>query len=144
MAINIYNLVPSGQSCNGLKLEQEIGANPYEDTIESQTFLFSDLPVGQLLEDIPSEECKVKFHATLGMVSNVNKLVLEQRYERHACEAHRLLMNLQKYNKEKIEELSKMGFGTKEEIISSIFGPQNPKEKKKTLRQKMLRDLTGY
>lgn len=37
-----------------------------------------------------------------------------------------------------------MGFGTREEIISSNFGPQDLEEKKKTLRQKMLRDLTGY
>ena len=46
--------------------------------------------------------------------------------------------------REKIQELVKMGFGTREEIISSNFGPQDLEEKKKTLRQKMLRDLTGY
>ena len=44
----------------------------------------------------------------------------------------------------KIEELSKLGLGTKEDIISTVFGPQNKEEKRKALRQKMLRDLTGY
>lgn len=69
---------------------------------------------------------------------------LEQRYEKHAPEVYRLLKNAQNYTREKIQELVKMGFGTREEIISSNFGPQDLEEKKKTLRQKMLRDLTGY
>lgn len=144
LAMCIYNLVPGGQSCNGLKMEWEIGANPHETMIESWTHLFPDLPVGQLLELMEPSECRVGFHATNGMEGNVDKLALEQRYERHAPEVHRLLMNLQRYSKEKIEELVKMGFGTSDEIISSNFGPQNPDEKKKALRQKMLRDLTGY
>ena len=100
LAMCFYNLVPSGQNCNGLKLDRGCGMNPYEKDIEEMTWLFP--------------------------------------------EVYRLLKNAQNYTREKIQELVKMGFGTREEIISSNFGPQDLEEKKKTLRQKMLRDLTGY
>ena len=68
------------------------------------------------MDQIDPNDCKVMFHAKDGMVQNVCKLGLEQRYERHAPEAHQKLKNLQDYNE----------------------------EKKKTLHQKMLKDLTGY
>lgn len=144
LAMCFYNLIPSGQNCNGLKLENELGMSPYESEIEDMTFLFPDIPVGAAIESIAPEDCKVSFHAQNGMINNVASLGLEQRYERHAPEAHRLLKNLQLYSEEKIEELVRLGLGTREDIISSNFGPQNPEEKKGTLRQKMLRDLTGY
>ena len=144
LAMCIYNLVPSGQNCNGIKMEKEIGANPHEGDIENRTFLYPDLPVGIALDRITPEECIVKFHAKNGMEQNVDKLALEQRYKRHSSEAHRLLTNVQLYSPEKIDELVRMGFGTYEEVISTVFGPQHPEEKKQALRQKMLRDLTGY
>lgn len=144
LAMCFYNLTPSGQSCNGLKLEQEIGMSPYESDIEEMTFLFPNIPVGAALESLEPDDCKIQFHAQRGMLRNVSALALEQRYERHAPEAHRLLTNLQLYNEEKIEELVKLGFGTREQIITSNFGPQDPLQKKNALRQKMLRDITGY
>lgn len=144
LAMCYYNLVPSGQNCNGLKLENELGMSPYESKIEDMTFLYPDIPVGAALESIAPADCKVSFHARNGMIHNVASLGLEQRYERHAPEVHRLLKNLQLYSEEKIDELVRLGFGSREEIISSNFGPQNPEEKKNALRQKMLRDLTGY
>ena len=146
LAMCFYNLIPSGQNCNGLKLEQELGMSPYESQIEDMTYLYPDpdLPVGILLETIPPNDCKVSFHPQNGMTKNVDILGLEQRYERHAPEVHRILSNLQIYSTEKIQELVSQGYGTRNEIISSIFGPQDPAEKKNTLRQKMLRDLTGY
>lgn len=144
LAMCFYNLVPSGHNCNRLKLANELGMSPHEPSIEQMTFLFPDIPVGAALESIDPEDCRIQFHAKNGMIQNVKLLALEERYKRHAEEVHRLLMNLQLYNEEKIEELVKQGFGTKENIISSNFGPQGLKEKKKTLRQKMLRDLTGY
>ena len=144
LAMCFYNLVPSGQNCNGLKLQNDIGANPYETDIENWTWLYPDIPVGVSLETLQPEDCKIHFHPKYGMKSNVCLLALEQRYERHAQEAHRLLLNLQNYSEDKIAELVKMGYGTREEIISTVFGPQDRTEKKKTLRQKMLRDLTGY
>lgn len=144
LAMCFYNLIPSGQNCNGLKLEQELGMSPYESQIEEKTYLYPDIPVGVLLDSISPTECKVRFHAQDGMIKNVDLLGLEQRYERHSPEVYRLFRNLQLYSEEKIDELVRLGFGTKEEIISSNFGPQNPEEKKITLRQKMLKDLTGY
>lgn len=144
LAMCFYNLVPSGQLCNGIKLNHEIGANPYEKDIEHLTFLYPNIPVGILMEKVKVDDCKVLFHPQKGMRENVIKLGLEQRYERYAPEVYRLLKNSQNYSEEKIQELVKLGCGTREEIISSNFGPQDPKEKKNTLRQKMLRDLTGY
>lgn len=144
LAMCIHNLVPSGQNCNGLKMEKVIGANPHEEDIEDKTFLYPDLPVGVVLDTLNPEECLIKFHAKDGMITNVDKLALEQIYQRHSSEAHRLLTNVQLYSPEKIDEMVRMELGTREEIISTIFGPQDPAEKKHELRQKMLKDLTGY
>ncbi len=144
LAMCVYNLVPSGQNCNGLKLENVIGANPHERDIEEKTFLYPDLPVGIAMESVSPKDCAIRFHATNGMEQNVDKFALEQRYERHTNEAYRLLKNAQLYNDVKIDEMVRLGFGTREEIITSIFGPQDPEKKKHELRQKMLRDLTGY
>ena len=144
LAMNIYNLVPSGQICNRLKLEKEMEANPYEEDIEMQTWLYPDLPVGISMEVVKPSECEIKFHPQDRMKRNVDELSLENRYKKHTGEAYRLLKNLQLYDENKINELSRMGIGTREEIITTVFGPQDSQEKKKSLRQKMLRDLTGY
>ena len=144
LAMCIYNLVPSGQNCNRLKLENELGVDPYERDIESLSFLYPDLAVGVLLDKLSPDECKVLFHPKDGMEKNVSLLALEQRYERHAPEAHRLLRNRQLYSDEKINEIVKLTGRSREEFISSMFGPQDINVKKKELRQKMLKDLTGY
>ena len=57
---------------------------------------------------------------------------------------HRLLLNAQMCTPEKIDELTLMGFGSQDHIISTVFGPQDPAEKKKALHQKLVKDLTGY
>lgn len=144
LAMCIFNLIPSGHDCNVLKLERQIEANPYEEDIESRSFLYPDLPVGAAMEMISPKDCCVSFHATDGMEVNVEKLALEQRYKKHAPEVYKLLTNVQLYSPEKIDELVRMGFGTREKVIATIFGSQDPEEKKHLLRQKMLRDLTGY
>lgn len=144
LAMCFYNLIPSGQQCNGLKMEHEIGTNPYEENIEHLTYLYPNLPVGVLMENVDEKDCKVLFHPKDGMIQNVEQLGLQQRYERYAPEVHKLLTNLQNFSEEKIEELVRLGLGSREKIISIYFGPQDPKEKKNALRQKMLKDLTGY
>lgn len=144
LAMCFYNLVPSGQICNSFKLQQIIRANPYDERIEEKTFLYPDIPLGISLESVSPADCKIQFHPQGEMKSNVELLGLEERYKSYAPEAHRLLLNLQRYNDEKIQELIRMGLGTREDIISTVFGPQDPEEKKHTLRQKMLKDLTGY
>ena len=144
LAMCFYNLIPSGQQCNGLKMEHEIGTNPYEENIEHLTYLYPNLPVGVLMENVDEKDCKVLFHPKDGMIQNVEQLGLQQRYERYAPEVHKLLTNLQNFSEEKIEELVRLGLGSREKIISMYFGPQDPEEKKNALRQKMLKDLTGY
>lgn len=144
LAMCFYNLIPTGQVCNGLKKEYSLGANPYDADIECLTFIYPNLPIGISMEKVDPSECVPQFHAKDGMTANVDVLSLEQRYERHAPEVHRLLDNLQKLPPEKIDELEKMFPLTREQIIISFFGPQNPEEKKNALRQKMLKDLTGY
>ena len=144
LAMCFYNLVPCGQNCNGLKLENELGANPHESDIENLTFLYPELPIGIALEEVDPNTCYVNFHPQKGMVRNVRLLKLEQRYRRHASMVHRLLLNAQMYTPEKIDELTLMGCGSRDHIISTVFGPQNPAEKKKALHQKLVKDLTGY
>ena len=50
LAMCFYNLVPSGQNCNGLKLDRGCGMNPYEKDIEEMTWLFPDIPIGISME----------------------------------------------------------------------------------------------
>ena len=144
LAMCFYNLVPCGQVCNGLKMENELGSNPYELNIEMLTFIYPDLPIGIALNQIDPSVCVPKFHPRKGMIKNVDLLTLEQRYSRHAQLAHRLLLNLQLYSSEKIDELVRMGYGSREHIISTVFGPQDATEKQRSLHQKMIRDMTGY
>lgn len=144
LAMCFYNLIPCGQNCNGLKKETVLGDNPYEPEIESHTVLYPDLPVGINMSSVSPEDCRIRFHARAGMVDNVRQLALEQRYELHSEEAYRLLKNAQQYCPQKIDEMVRMGIGTPEELIENFFGPIKPEEKRKTLRQKMLHDLTGY
>ena len=144
LAMCFYNLVPCGQVCNGLKMENELGSNPYELNIEMLTFIYPDLPIGIALSQIEPSVCVPKFHPRKGMIKNVELLTLEQRYSRHAPLAHRLLLNLQLYSSEKIDELVRMGYGSREHIISTMFGPQDATEKQRSLHQKMIRDMTEY
>ena len=138
-----YNLIPCGQICNGLKLQNELGMNPYEDGIEKQTFLYPNLPVGVNIVAIKEEDCKILFHAQAGMIKNEKLLALEQRYSRYSNEAYRLLRNKQ-LEEGKIDELMKVLGKSRKEILEMLFGPQDKEIKKKQLRQKMLKDLTGY
>lgn len=144
LAMSFYNLIPCGQVCNGLKLDNELGSNPYESNIEMLTCIYPELPVGVALSQIDPTACAPKFHPKNGMIRNVDLLTLEQRYSRQAFEVHRILLNLQMYSNEKIDELVNMGYGSREHIISSLFAPQKLTEKQKALHQKMIRDLTGY
>lgn len=138
-----YNLIPCGQICNGLKMQNELGMNPYENEIEEQTFLYPNLSVGVNIEAIKEEDCKIFFHAKGGMIKNEKLLALEQRYSRYSNEAYRLLRNKQ-LEEGKIDELMKVLGKSRKEILEMLFGPQDRESKKKQLRKKMLKDLTGY
>lgn len=110
LAMCFFNLVPSGQNCNGLKLEAPLGMNPYERDIEACTRLYPDLPEGINMECMTADNCVIKFHPRKGMALNVDQLFLEERYERHKGKAYDYMTAAQQYNEEKIQEMIRMGF----------------------------------
>lgn len=109
LAMCFYNLVPSGQACNGIKKEQAIGMSPYEADIEAYTRLCPDLPPGVNMESVPVEDCVIHFHPEGAMRENVEALRLEERYLNHRGEAHRYLVLKQNFNEDKLQELVRMG-----------------------------------
>lgn len=145
LAMCFYNLIPSCISCNRLKMSNRIGMNPYQSDIEHYTRLFPDLPIGINMESVVDESaCAVHFHAKGDMKSNVDILGLEQRYEPLSSDVYKLLKNKQDYSMDKLEELERAGFGTKESFMRAIFGKPRSEAKGKELHTKMKEDLIGY
>lgn len=123
LAMCFYNLIPSGQACNGIKKEHLLGMSPFEKDIEECTRLSPDLPIGINMENVSPEECEIRFHAVGGMQENVSVLCLEQRYLRHKGEAHRYLLLKQTCGEEKITEMVSMGaFSTVEQAREILYG----------------------
>lgn len=121
LAMCFYNLVPSGQNCNGIKKERPIGMSPFEKNIENCTRLSPDLPIGVNMETVFPEECEIQFHATGGMKKNVSVFGLEQRYQRHKGLAHRYLLLKQTCGEEKIAEMVNAGFFSSVEQAQEIL-----------------------
>ena len=145
LAMCFYNLILSGQNCNGIKLQQELEASPYDDDIEGMTFLYPDLEIGVNMECVEPEECKVLLHARGGMVTNEKVLGLKDRYANRYMEAYQLLKRKQQNSDEKIESMVKMGLvESKKTALDSLFGPAYEKGKFKVIHQKMKHDITGY
>lgn len=144
LAMCFYNLVPSGQICNGIKKKELLGMNPYESKIEAYTFLYPDFPIGINMAKIAVSDCVIKFHPKQRMIQNVNKLRLEERYERHKGIAHKYITNLQFYSDEKIEELVKMGiFSSKEMAYRDLFDIPLSEDTDQKLLTKLRRDIVG-
>ena len=144
LAMCFFNLVPSGQNCNGIKKEELLGMNPYESNIETCTHLYPDFPIGMNMEKIAVSDCVIKFHPRCGMIQNVNKLRLEERYERHKGIAHKYITNSQFYSDEKIEELVKMGiFESKETAYRDLFDIPLPEDTDQKLFTKLRHDVVG-
>ncbi len=144
LAMCFFNLVPSGQNCNGLKLETLLGMNPYETNVEACTHLYPDFPIGMNMEKVAVADCTIKFHPTQGMVENVDKLRLEERYARHKGTAHKYITNVQQYSEEKIAELVKMGvFTSKEAAYRNLFDIPLPEDPDQKLLTKLRRDIVG-
>ena len=139
-----YNLVPSGQNCNGMKREELLGMNPYEDGIEGCTWLYPDLPVGVNMENVPAADCTIHFHPKAGMEKNVKALHLEERYERHKATAHKYLLLRQQYDDAKVEEMVKMGmFPTKDFAYRVLYGEPLDEEAEEGILRKLRRDIAG-
>lgn len=140
-----YNLVLSGQNCNGLKLQKELGASPYDEDIEKLTFLYPDLDIGVNMDSVTPNESEVLLHAKGGMVTNEKVLGLKERYANRKGEAYQLLKRKQQFPDEKLDEMIRMGIiDSKKEILDVLFGSAYEEGKFKELHQKMTHDLTGY
>lgn len=127
LAMCFYNLIPSG-TCNQVRLEKQLGMNPYEEGIEDHTRLFPDIAIGVNLAALTPKDCVIKFHATAGMEENVRVLGLEKRYEKHQKEAYRLLRNIQFYSEAKRKELARDFFAGNAAALREALGLELPTE----------------
>lgn len=144
LAMCFYNLVPSCHDCNSVKLTKPLGTNPYDPTIEKQTFIYPNLPVGVNMDTVKESQCSPLFHAKGGMVINESTLLLEQRYQQHNSEVYLLLRNMQMYTEDKLEEIAKLCSTDKETVRRSIFGRPRSEANGKELHTKMKQDLIQY
>lgn len=144
LALCFYNLVPSGQNCNGLKKQAMLGMSPYEQDIESHTWLNPDIPVGSNMENVSVDDCTIHFHPRGGMRENVETLLLEQRYEKYKSIAHRYLLLMQQYNDAKVEEMVRSGyFPSADAAYRILYGEPLADDNRQKLLQKLKRDMTG-
>lgn len=144
LAMCFYNLIPSGQNCNGLKLEKSLGMSPYEADIEKCTYLYPDLPVGVNMETVPVEDCTIHFHPKAGMVQNVDVLHLEERYLRHKGKAHKYMLLKQQYDDAKVEEMVRLGlFSTKDMAYRILYEEPLADDGEQQMLGKLKRDITG-
>lgn len=144
LAMCFFNLIPSCIPCNKLKLTNPIAANPYDADIESLTYLYPNITPGVNIETLSNDDCAIKFHPSGDMILNEKNLALEQRYYPIRSEAHDLLRKKQQYPDEKLEEMERMGFGTKEQLKHDFFGTPRSLAIGKLLHTKMKHDLIGY
>lgn len=144
LAMCFYNLIPSGQNCNGLKLENHLGMSPYEEDIEDCTYLYPDLPVGVNMETVPVEACTIHFHSKAGMMQNVDVLHLEERYLRHKGKAHKYMLLKQQYDDAKVEEMVRMGmFTSKDAAYRILYEEPMMDDGEQQILGKLKRDITG-
>lgn len=78
------------------------------------------------------------------MIQNERALGLEQRYTSQNSTVKDWLKKKQQFSDDKIEEMEKAGFGTKEQLIRAFFGAPRAETKGKELHTKMKQDLIGY
>lgn len=85
--ISFYNLIPSCHSCNHIKLEEEIGVNPYKQAFK-RPFVITDR-VGNTLSPaeiykLKKEDIRIRFEGTNKEEElNSNVLGLEDVYNKH-------------------------------------------------------------
>lgn len=127
LAMCFYNLIPSG-TCNQIRLEKDLGANPYEADIEEHTRLFPDIAIGANLAALAPKDCAINFHATAGMADNICILGLEERYEKYKKDAHQLLQRIQFYSKPKQKELAHDFCAGDEGVLRKMLDLELPTE----------------
>lgn len=125
-AMCFFNLVPSGKSCNDLKLENKIGKSPYEDDIEDCTWLAVDSPnITEIYNALP-EDCKIVFRPQSGMQKNIQVFGLEDRYKNHKEYALGLLRKKHDFPEEKITEMVNAGFFDSIDSANKILFESEP------------------
>lgn len=145
LAMCFYNLVLSGQNCNGLKKQNLLEASPYDESIEELTLVSPDVEVGVNMDSIRPEDCKVLLHAKRGMIANEAVLGLKDRYASRYPEAYDLLIKKQHFPVEKIDELIKQGYlSSRDEAMRVLFGAPYEERKFKEIHAKMRHDMIGY
>lgn len=144
LALCFYNLIPSGQNCNGIKRNNLLGMNPYEENIEQCTYLYPNLPVGVNMENVDVNDCEIYFHPKQGMQENVKTLCLEQRYKKYKDQVHRYLKIKQQYDENKVREMVKAGFFPSVEMAYRVlYGEPLQENGKPQLLGKLKHDLVG-
>lgn len=144
LAMCFYNLVPSCKPCNQLKKTNPVPASPYDPDIEKLTHFGTDLPIGINMNSVGVDQCEPKLNPSGGMVINNESLGIEQRYKQLAPDVHRLLLNKQNYDDDKIREMERHGFGEFEALKRALFGNPRSEASGKELHTKMKEDLIDY
>lgn len=142
LAMCFYNLVPSGPACNGLKNDDAMSANPYDDHIEEYSLFVQDTPPGKILESLQPNEIKVKLMTAGKMTRNEEVLGLEERYNHRTDELLRLFQIRRDVVPLNIEEKTRLGFGR--DILDTMLGKPYPESRGNVIHQKLFHDLTGH
>ena len=141
LAMSYYNLIPSGKNCNHIKKSKNIGMCPYEEEIETKTYLYPDIPVGINFESISPDQCAVKFHAKGEMKKNISVLHLEERYEHTKNIVRDILKNKQQFCPELLHALPQE---MQDKILRSLFDTPDESEKYHELHVKLRKDVAHY
>ena len=141
LAMSYYNLIPSGKNCNHIKKSKNIGMCPYEEEIETKTYLYPDIPVGINFESISPDQCTVKFHAKGEMKKNISVLHLEERYEHTKNIVLDILKNKQQFCPELLHALPQE---MQDKILRSLFDTPDESEKYHELHVKLRKDVAHY
>ena len=141
LAMTYYNLIPSGKNCNHIKRSNDIGMCPYEENIETKTYLYPEIPVGINFESISPDQCVVKFHAKGDMKKNVSVLHLEERYEHTKNKVRDILKNKQQFSPELLHDLPQE---MQDKILRSLFDTPDENAKYHELHVKLRKDVAHY
>lgn len=142
LAMCFFNLVPSGQACNGLKNDDAISANPYDEHIEEYSLFVQDTPPGKILESLQKDEIRIKLLTTGKMTRNEAVLGLEERYNHRTDELRRIFQICRDVIPLNIEEKERLGFS--KNILELIFGKPYPESRGNVIHQKLFHDLIGH
>ena len=131
LSLSLYNLVPSCHTCNHLKIEHEIGMNPYYKSFDDEDMRFmlvdkvtGENVTGKMLDHWVFDPSKVEVKIE-NANENVSVLGLEEVYSGHTDVVADIVTKVQAYNENFYQSLvdSYSGLGkTPLEIYRLIWG----------------------